>query len=587
MLGRAMPCAPPRRVVRVRGPALAALGCAAVFAAALAATFHPYLGSDLERVAPAVPRPDARGVDHPGGSLGAIDHRFVAWLVARNAWTLLHRPLSLFDAEPCYPEPAALTLGEPGIAFGVAGIPAWLATGDPVATYSLALVTLVLVWGIALYLLVRDWTGLASAGLVAALLFAFHPVRLDEIVHPYAWDDGWAALALYFAVRLAERHRWRDALGLAAAGALQLASSLYATLGAALLGIPLLAWLLASQRLREQRPAQWLAAALLAGAAGAACFAPYLARRAEGTLAPRAYQIYLGWPSLAPGAEYWPGLALLLLAAAGVALRGSRFASGLRSDPRAALALGALLALFAATGGASVALPGAEPGSPATRIVPNFYAWLAALLPGLDVIRGVSRLYSGVLLALCILAGLGTAALVRAVPPRARGAVAALLVLAACLDTFRPASLGLVPRVSFQMTEIAPSRAQLDFFARLAELGDAGPIAEVPLDRKTQLRNNTAILLTAYHHRRTSACRNSFLPPRLGALEATLARLPDPDAVRELRELGFATIVVHHESGGPRLEALRRRFERRASLPGSPLAPLHASEALSAYSIAR
>jgi hypothetical protein len=570
---------------RSRHATLTALACAAVFAAALATAFHPYLGSDLERVAPAVPRPDAPSAGHPGGPLGAIDHRFVAWLVARNAWTLLHRPLALFDAEPCYPEPDALTLGEPGIAFGVVGIPGWLATGDPVATYDLAIPTLTLVWGLALFLLVRDWTGLASAGLVAALLYAFHPVRLDEIVHPYAWDNAWAALALFFAVRLCERRRWRDALGLAAAGALQLGSSLYATLGVALLGVPLLAWLLASQRLREQRPAQWIAAALLVCAAAAAFYGPFLARRAEGTLAPRDYQIYLEWPSLAPGAAYWPGLVLLALAAAGVALHGSRFARGLRSDPRWPLALGALLALLVATGGASVSFFGAEPGAPATRIVPNLYAWLAAVVPGLDVIRGVSRLYSGVLLALCILAGLGAAALVRAAPTRWRAGVAAALVLAAFLDTFRPASLGLAPRVAFQMTEIAPAPAQVEFFERLTELGDSGPIAEVPLDRKTQLRNNTAILLSAYHHRRTSACRNSFLPPRLGELEATLARLPAADAVRELRDLGFTTIVVHHESGSPRLEALRRRFAQRASLPGAPIALIHASDALSAFAI--
>ena len=90
-------------------------------------------------MAPAVRRPDAPAADHPGGPLGAIDQRFVAWLAARNAWTLLHRPHALFEAEPCYPERSALTLGEPGIALGIAALPAWLATGDPIASYDLAL----------------------------------------------------------------------------------------------------------------------------------------------------------------------------------------------------------------------------------------------------------------------------------------------------------------------------------------------------------------------------------------------------------------------------------------------------------------
>ena len=304
-------------------------------------------------MAPAVRRADAPAAGHPGGPLGAIDQRFVAWLAARNAWTLLHQPGALFEAEPCYPEPDALTLGEPGIALGIASIPAWIATRDPIATYDLALVTLALVGCLALFLLVRDWTGQPAAGLVAALLFAFHPVRLDESVHPYAWDNAWAALALFFGVRLCERRRWRDALGLTAAAAVQVGSSLYATLGVLLVGLPILAWLVASQRLREQRPLQWLAVGIGVLVSAAACYGPFLARRAEGALTPRSHQFFLAW-----------------------------------RDPRWALLLGALLALFAATGGASVTLPGAAP------------------LPW-------------------------------------RGAVAAALVLAAGIDTLRPAGLGL------------------------------------------------------------------------------------------------------------------------------------------------
>ncbi len=505
--------------------------------------------------------------------------------MARNAWTLLHRPLGLFDAEPCYPEPQALTLGEPGITFGIVGIPAWLATSDPVATYDLALPMLAVLGGLALFLLVRDWTGRVSAGLVSALLFAFHPVRLDEIVHPYAWDDGWAAFALFFGVRLCERRRWADAIGLAAASTLQLGSSLYATLGVACLALPLLAWLLASQPLRAQRALQWTAVALWVALCAAAFFGPFLARRAEGTLAARSEQFFLPWGSVAPDGAYWPGGVLLALAAAGIALHGSRFARGLRHDPRWALLCGSVLALLVATGGASIA-PSA-PGASPTTLVPNLYAGLAQVLPGLDVIRGVSRLYSGVLLALCVLAGLGVAALLRVAPARSRPVVVAALVLAAAIDTLRPPALGLAPRVAFEMTPIAPTSEQVGFFRELAELGNAGPIAEVPLDRRTQLRNNTAILLSAYHHRRTSACRNSFLPPRLGELETTLARLPDPSAVRALRDLGFTTVVVHHESRSPRLEALRRRFAARASEPGASLEPIHATRALSAYAIQR
>ena len=558
-----------RRAGYARAPSMTrALVAAAVIGCALASAFHPYWGSDLRREVPAV----ARGSDDAGAWIAGLDQRFVAWLAARNAWTLLHRPGALFEAEPCFPERDSLALGESGIALGVVAIPGWLLTGDPIATWDLALVALAAVWALALFVLVRDWTGSAAAALVAALLFAFHPVRRDEILHPYAWDDGWAALALFFAVRLCERGRWRDALGLGASGALQLASSLYATLGAACLALPLAPWLAALHGRRRPSLSRWLAAAALWLAAAAAIFGPYLARRAEGGLAPRTQQFLLQWDALLPGGSYWPGPLLLALAALGVVLRGSRFARGVR-DPRWALVAGALLALLVASGG--------EPW------LPGLPSALARFVPGLDAIRGLSRLDSAVLLALCILAGLGAAALLRAAPERLRPAAAALLVLAAYVDTLRPASLGLAPRVELRMTELAPPPAALELFERLAAQGDRGPLAEVPLHRKTHRRNNEAILMSAYHHRRTSACRNSYLPAGLAAVEATLLALPAPAAVERVRALGFRTIVVHHPPGSPVGGALERRFAERAAAPGSGLRLLAANPWYSAYSIAR
>jgi len=556
---------------RARGAGRGLALAAAVLACALASAFHPYRGSDLRREAPAVAREGADPGGHPGGWIAGLDQRFVTWLAARNAWTLLHRPAALFDAEPCFPERSTLAFGEPGIALGVVAIPGWIASRDPIATWNATLPTFAVVWALALFLLVRDWTGSTAAALVAALLFAFHPVRRDEVLHPYAWDDGWAALALFFAVRLCERGRWRDALGLALSGALQLGSSLYATLGAACLALPLAGWLAALHGRRPPQWGRWLAAGAVWVAAAAAIFGPYLARRAEGGLAPRTSQYLLEWSSVLPSGSYWPGPLLLALAALGLALRGSRFARGWR-DPRWALATGALLALVVSAGG--------EP------LLPGLPQALARIVPGLDAIRGLSRLYSAVLLALCILAGLGAAALVRALPARLRAAAAVLLVLAAYIDTLRPASLGLAPRVAYTMAEIAPPPAALELFERLAAQGDHGPIAEVPLHRRTHRRNNEAILLSAYHHRRTSACRNSYLPQGLAALETTLAAVPAPAALDRLRALGFRTVVVHHAPGSPVGEALRRRFAARAAAPGSGLRLLAGNASYSAWSIA-
>lgn len=50
--------------------------------------------------------------------------------------------------------------------------------------------------------LVSRWTRSRAAGLVAALLFAFHPIRLGNITHPTVWDLSFTVFALYFAERL-------------------------------------------------------------------------------------------------------------------------------------------------------------------------------------------------------------------------------------------------------------------------------------------------------------------------------------------------------------------------------------------------
>jgi hypothetical protein len=553
----------------------------AVFACALASVFHVYLGADLRRAAPTV---EAASAGDPAQPLLETDQRFVIWLVGRNAWSLLHRPLEIFDAEPCFPERDTLALGEPGITLGIVGIPAWLATGDPVATYDAVVVALSLIAALSMFWLVRDWTGVSAAGIAAGILFGFHHAKLWEVVHPYVFDNAWTALALLFAVRFFEGRRWRDALGLAGACSLQLAGSLYPTLAATCLALPMLAWLAWRNGLRGQRPLRWLAALALVAAVAAFVFAPYLARRAEGVLEPRAGQVFLGWRTLFPGGPNFPGFVLLGLAALGVAFGHSRFRGGLARDVRWPLLAGALLALALATGGNRPDAALRDRALP--RLLPNPYAWLAAVVPGLDTIRGPYTLYSGTQLALCVLAGLGCARLVRAAPKGTGAvAVAAAVVLAAYLDTLRPASLGFEPRLRYRMADRAPPAEAVAFYRTLEELGDRGPVAEAPLGKPGLRQRSFGVLLSAYHHRRSWACLPSYRPPSTHRVVDLLRAVPHPGAVRELADLGFATLVVYHERERPLSDRLRRAVESLAEGPQAPLARIHATERISAYSL--
>ena len=87
-----------------------------------------------------------------------------------------------------------------------------------------------------MYALTRDLTGMPAAGIVAGLLYAFHPVKVEDPGHAFGYDTGWTVLALLFARRWFEHGRWRDALALALFAALQVSSSLYPLLCAVVVG---------------------------------------------------------------------------------------------------------------------------------------------------------------------------------------------------------------------------------------------------------------------------------------------------------------------------------------------------------------
>jgi hypothetical protein len=119
-------------------------GALLVFLAAEAVLFRGAVGVDLRVAAPIQVLP---GVEEGPAK---ADLSFVVWLVARNARTLLREPGRLFDAEPCAPAPEALALGEPGLTLGLLAVPAWLATGDPVATFDLLSLALPLLAALAM-----------------------------------------------------------------------------------------------------------------------------------------------------------------------------------------------------------------------------------------------------------------------------------------------------------------------------------------------------------------------------------------------------------------------------------------------------
>jgi hypothetical protein len=518
----------------------------------------------------------------PGGSESSLhpfrraDVTFEAWLAARNARTLLRQPWRLFETPHCAPATHTLTLGPPVVALGVLGMPAAAVDREPLRVYNQARVAASAVCAVAMYALVTGWTRRRAAGLAAALLFAFHPIRQDLASHPPEWDIAWTALALWFAQRLFEEGRWRDAAGLALCVGLQIAASFYALLAAALLSLPLVTWLVVHRAARRVSATQLAVVAACAAIAAALLLGPYLAARRAGAIGGRTLAFYAPWRDYAPGGRLFPGAAVASAALLGLAVPRRVALPGLASDPRPALAGAAIWVAFVAAGSTSAASL-QQWGLP----VPDFdpYALLARVLPGLDSVRDVTLLSTAVYLVSCVLAGAGFAAAIDGAGRWGSAASVAFVALAAFV------CFGFGPK-PWLLVEARPSQASIEFFEKLGRLGNDGPLLELPLDSvqgAATLVDAQRTLLSAWHGRRTSACFASFPAPGHERLEALVPALPDRDAVDALARLGFTTVIAHHPPGlDPGLD---QQFAPGTSGSDPALRLIARSDAMSAYAL--
>jgi len=562
-----------------------------VFAAALSTAFLGFWRSDFRE---SVPVPSSMLADdaHPKRRVTPViqaDYRLAVWAVGRNAYALLHEPTRLFQAEPCYPAPNALALHHPVIAPAILAAPAYALTGDPVVAFDAAVLLKVAIGFAAMALLVADWTRSPPAGIVAGLLYAFHATQVEHPYHLFTSDNAWMLFGLFFARRLFERGRWIDAVGVAVSCVLQMGASFYPLFAAAISALPLLAWLIWHYGWKNVPLSRALLVLGVVGAGAILLFAPYLGH--EGTdFSERGRVFYAPWSTFLPGGSNFPGWVGSLLVIAAFALGRRRALAGIGGDPRAALVIAALLVAAFATGGNHYArvmvLTGGEPPPFA---LPNPFAALARVLPVLHSVRLPREFALAVREIACVLAGFGAAALFRWVPGRWATAAAAVLIFAAFAETLRPPFLGLASAPPFGAFRIRPSDASLAFFDTLAQEGNRGPLLELPIDRRnrayTFLYAPMQQLLTAYHHRRTSGCYVSFIPQQVRNLASLGERLPDPEAIDRAQELGFTTIVIHHDERLSSGREVAEAFRDSAAVDDGRLVPIAASASMTAYEL--
>lgn len=502
------------------------------------------------------------------------DHRFVVWMVARGARALVTHPLRFFEGESCYPTPHSVTLGEPLLTMALLGVPPLLVTSDPELAYNMALLALTFAGMLGMFLLVSDWTGQPLAGIGAALLYAFGIPRLGDPVHPYVGDLGWTAFAMFFARRLFATGRWRNACGLAGSIALQMGTSVYPMIAAALLGVPFAVWLFLRYGMGRARWSRIVLVAVPPFLVGLFIALPFLSASERGAVRGRETPFHL-YPGSLAGALFtwgwlggWPRVALAALGLLAPRRHALRQACG---DPRPALVVGALLTALAAMGPAAPRSIGLDPSL-------NLWDLLAALIPSIRLGRAPALVAVGFMLAVEALAGIGLAVLIGVARQLRSGAVAYLALLAIAVEC--ASAQRAVPNLPAR-TE--PAAADIEFFRALERLGNRGPIFEWPHQEFAAV-NAERISLIAYHHRPTSMCLASFSGPRSFHLFTLARQLPNRAALLALHDEGFTTLLVHHRSARER-QALPRLFEPETSGENGVLRVVYGTDAMTAYAI--
>jgi hypothetical protein len=490
--------------------------------------------------------------DAPTRELYRSDRRFVVSVVAGGARRLLAGDLDLLDQSSCFPLARSGTLGEHMIGESLLGVVPYALSREPILTFNAVDVLFLVIAGFGMYALAFHWTRAPGAAFIAGFLFAFHPARLTNPAHPFAYGNLWTPLALLAAHRLVTRRRWRDAVLLSLALGLQTLESLYPLLGLAILGGTYGIYLLV--RFRSALPALAPKLALVALSTGAIAWlvlVPYLETRATwGTLQGRSATVLLPLGAYLPGQSASPGLIPLVLAAVALVdrMRGARPRDGY--DPRWVFTVGGLLVLWATLRNVEIGPLRWRDASP--------LLWLHGVIPGVDAVRVLASLRFGVFLVVAFLSAYGVQALTQRLHRRLRAGVGAALVLLVLAEALHP---GIARRIySWSPALDAEAERPGEDVIAIFDEAPPGAVLDLPAPRGAGdfSRTSRSVFLAAYHGRAVAACYNSFDSPIQGDVDALARRLPSRAASDALHALGFRVLVVHRRALRPsRREALR------------------------------
>jgi hypothetical protein len=490
------------------------------------------------------------------------DSAYFAWAVGWGLHALWTDPLSLPHGNVLHPARYTLFMDEPVLGTTVLVLPFRFLTDDAVLLFNLARLLTFWASGFTMYLLARDRRLPEAAALFAGAMFAFSPIRTDQIAHLSTLGTQWWPLVLLFLFRFADQGRLRDgvlsgaffALAAWACGYHGLFGLVLLPLAALplvwgrprllLLGLPGLAaagaLLLPLQRLHGRAFAEHgFSRPLDHAVAHAASLETFLSTSSWNVLWGRATDTFR-----AEGANnLFPGLTLLAVVAWWALARAR---AGRRPD-RTAVAVVVLV-----TAAALLAL-GPEVRAFGRTLLPGPYALVRAALPVFESVRVTSRAGIFVALGLALLGGRALAGL------RPGRPATALLAGAALAETLIvPIPLPDWARV------IDTSRPLPPVYAWLAARSAGSVVAELPM-METHVFTRPAFDESVYmvwstrHWQRLVNGAAGVEPASYRRVREASRRFPSAESLAALRAVGARYVVVHLAGLGPNQRA---RYDR-------------------------
>jgi hypothetical protein len=487
--------------------------------------------------------------------MDAGDSAFFAWEIGWTVHALKTDPAQLPHANIFWPLRYTLGMDEPVLGTTLLIAPLAPFTDDAVLLYNVARLLTFLASALAARWLALELGAGEAIALLAGALFAFSPIRTDQVAHLSTLGTQWWPLTLLFTIRFARGNRARDALLAALFFVLSfLACGYHGVIAAAVMPPVLLALFWG----RWDRLKAGSLAAVLGGLALLPVYVMHsraldpeqYARGTEETVqysaSVESFLASSSWnrlysdltdPFRAIGPNnLFPGLVVpgLVVAGAVVALRGRERSS------REAVALALMLAAAVLVAlGPRVRAFGYDLG-------PGPWLLLRETIPLFQKIRVTSRAGVFVTLPLVMLAALALQRL------RPRPLVLAGLAVLGLAETL------IVPIPMPRWSQLIDTRRDPPPVYRwLASRPGREPIVELPmfdvyaLERRPAFHDSVYMVYSTLHWKPLANGYAGIEPRSYLRLRELSRGFPSPDFLGELRRIGVRLVVLHRKGYGP------------------------------------